>query len=250
MFSLEVLNTDEGYTGLSTTVPVTVHTQTDRSIEDGDALTDGYQLTTRSPRRQHPLVVLLLGLLISSALSTPALAADDPTGPATFDLTVDNRGNVHRLFEESIRLLASNGDAEFSCENFTVLGDSTRVVQAVWPDPPLLCWCTMDVEIDDGQGNLLIASTRVVAFPRRLSLALLALTAGLALLAVGRRRRRTARFDRQLGVARREGTNIATTIEHARSSPPTIEHQPQPGDLAMFAARGTHGRQPRRRRQP
>ena len=43
--SLEVLNTDAAYAGLSTTVPVTVHTQADRSIEDGDALTASYQLT-------------------------------------------------------------------------------------------------------------------------------------------------------------------------------------------------------------
>ena len=69
------------------------------------------------------------------------------TGPATFELTVDNRGNVHRRFEEGTQLLASDGDAEFPFENFTVLGDSTRVVQAVWPDPPLLCWCTVDVAI-------------------------------------------------------------------------------------------------------
>lgn len=112
---------------------------------------------------------------------------------------------MHRRFEEDTQLLASNGDTDFAFENFTVLGDSTRVVQAVWPDPPLLSWCTVDVEIDDGQGNLLLASTRVIAFPLRLSLALLALTVGLAFLAIGRRRRRTARFDRQLEAARREG---------------------------------------------
>lgn len=43
--SLEVLNTSAAYTGLSTTVPVTVHTQADRSLEGGDALTASYQLT-------------------------------------------------------------------------------------------------------------------------------------------------------------------------------------------------------------
>ena len=43
--SLEVLNTDATYAGLSTTVPVTVHTQAARSIEGGDALTASYQLT-------------------------------------------------------------------------------------------------------------------------------------------------------------------------------------------------------------
>ena len=42
--SLEVLNTSAAYAGLSTTVPVTVHTQAARSIEGGDALTASYQL--------------------------------------------------------------------------------------------------------------------------------------------------------------------------------------------------------------
>ena len=214
------------------------------------------------------------------------------TGQAMFEMTVHNRGNVHRRFEEDTRLLASNGDSDFAFDNFTVLGDSTRVVQAVWPDPPLLCWCTVDVEIDDGQGNLLVASTRVIAFPLRLSLALLALTVGLAIVAIGRRRRRTAKFDQQLEEARREGANTnsasdprprrlaprvdppaqhrqptttpppptpgaisaplahattATSLETSASAPPTIV--PQPLDMRLFTAHGTHNRHPRQRRR-
>jgi hypothetical protein len=42
--SLEMLNTSAAYAGLSTTAPVTVHTQAARSIEGGDALTASYQL--------------------------------------------------------------------------------------------------------------------------------------------------------------------------------------------------------------
>lgn len=42
--SLEVLNTDASYAGLSTTVPVIVHAQGGRSIQGGDALTASYQL--------------------------------------------------------------------------------------------------------------------------------------------------------------------------------------------------------------
>ena len=154
------------------------------------------------------------------------------TGSASFALTVDNRGNVHRRFEEETQLLASDGDTDFAFENFNVLGDSTRVVHAVWPDPPLLCWCTVEVAIDDGQGDLLIASTRVIAFPLRLSLALLtltvglallALTVGLSLLAVGRRRRRTARFDRQLHAARREGAAARSTT----AEQPGLQPQPR-----------------------
>ena len=154
------------------------------------------------------------------------------TGPATFELTVDNRGNVHRRFEEDTQLLASSGDNSFAFENFTVLGDSSRVVQAVWPDPPLLCWCTVDVEIDDGQGNLLVASTRVIAFPLRLSLALLALTVGLAIVAIGRRRRRKAKFDQQLEEARREGANTNSAPDPRprrlapRVDPPAQHRQP------------------------
>lgn len=67
--------------------------------------------------------------------------------------------------------MATTGHNQFSFDNLTVIGNATRVVEAVWPDPPLLCWCTIEVEIDDGQGNLLVASTRVIAFPLRLTLA-------------------------------------------------------------------------------
>ena len=123
-------------------------------------------------------------------------------GPAAFELTVHNHGNVHRRFEEDGRLLATRDNTSFPFENFTVLGDSTRVVEATWTDPPLLCWCTVDVEIDDGRGNLLTASTQVIAFPLRFSLALLVLTVGLAFVAVGRRRGRTARLERKLQNAR------------------------------------------------
>lgn len=145
------------------------------------------------------------------------------TGPAPFELTVNNRGNVHRRFEEDTQLRATNGDNDFAFENFTVLGDSTRVVEAVWSDPPLLCWCTIEVEVDDGRGNLLTASTRVIAFPLRLSLALLALTLGLAILAFGRHRHRTARLDRQLH--RQRDTNAPTP----RSAPDMRpQHSPRP----------------------
>ena len=149
------------------------------------------------------------------------------TGPAAFELIMHNRGNVHRRFEADTQLLATKGDDDFAFENFTVLGDSTRVVQASWADPPLLCWCTIEVALDDGQGNLLIASTRVIAFPLRLTLALLALTAGLALVTVGRRHRRAAGFDRPREVA------------------PTVAH---PIDTGMFTAHAVPAGRRRRRR--
>lgn len=106
---------------------------------------------------------------------------------ARLDLTVHNRGNVHRRFEDSTRLIAIRGEDEFAFQNFTVLGGSTRVVEAIWTDPPTFCWCTIAVETDDGQGNLLVASTRVLMFPLRLTLAILAAGLGLSLLLAARR---------------------------------------------------------------
>lgn len=138
------------------------------------------------------------------ALTGPRLV---DSGAARLELTVHNRGNIHRRFEESTRLIATAGEEEFAFQNFTVLGDSTRVVEASWPDPPTFCWCTIDVETDDGQGNLLVASTRVLMFPLRLTLAILAAAVGLSLLLAARRRRRTQRLEQLLAQAHQDGIN-------------------------------------------
>jgi hypothetical protein len=155
-------------------------------------------------------------LLELGELSGPRLI---DTGPATFELTVHNRGNVHRRFEGDTQLLAAAGDNGFAFENFAILGGSSRVVEAVWPEPPLLCWCTIEVEVDDGRGNLLAVSTRVIAFPLRMSLALLALTVGLAIVAIERRRRRTSRLVQQLEAARREGANTNSAPDQGPQPP-------------------------------
>lgn len=138
------------------------------------------------------------------ALTGPRLV---DSGAARLELTVHNRGNIHRRFEESTRLVATAGEEEFAFQNFTVLGDSTRVVEAIWPDPPTFCWCTIDVETDDGQGNLLVASTRVLMFPLRLTLAILAAAVGLSLLLAARRRRRAQRLEQLLAQAHQDGIN-------------------------------------------
>ena len=155
-------------------------------------------------------------------LSGPTLI---DAGPATFELPVHNRGNVHRQFQEDGRIEATTGHGQFAFDNFTVIGNATRVVEAVWPDPPMLCWCTIEVEVDDGQGNLLIASTRVIAFPLRLTLGMTALLTGLVVLTIGRRRRRAARFEQQLDAARREGATSqaapAAQVAQATSSRPS-----------------------------
>lgn len=136
-------------------------------------------------------------------------------GPADFALTVHNRGNIHRRHQEDNRLVATSGNGDFRFQNFIILGDATRIVEGTWPDPPLVCWCTIDVEVPDGQGGLATASTQVIAFPLRLSLALLALAGGVVVLAIAHRRRRAARFEQRLDEARREGA--ATHLQ----SPPT-----------------------------
>lgn len=143
------------------------------------------------------------------------------TGPADFELAVHNRGNVHRRYQEDDRLVATSGHGEFRFQNFVILGDATRVVEATWPDPPLVCWCTIEVEVPDGQGGLATASTQVIAFPLRLSLALLALTGGMAVLAIAHRRRRVARFEQRLEEARREGA-----ATRSQSAPASSEDRP------------------------
>lgn len=154
-------------------------------------------------------------------------------GPATFELSVHNRGNVHRLFEEGDQILATTGHSEFSFDSFTVIGNATRVVEAVWPDPPLLCWCTVEVEVDDGEGNLLVASTRVIAFPLRLTLGMTAFMTGLVVLVIGRRRRRAARFEQQLDAARREGAGTRTAPQPRVASTPPAPAAPAPSVPSM-----------------
>ena len=135
-------------------------------------------------------------------LSGPRLV---DSGAARFELTVHNRGNVHRRFEEATRLLATSGDSKFAFQNFTVLGESTRKVEAMWAEPPTFCWCSIAVETDDGQGNILSASTRVLMFPLRLTLAGVAAVIGLGMLLAASRRRRAQRLEQLLAQARQEG---------------------------------------------
>ncbi len=149
-------------------------------------------------------------------------------GTTTFELPVHNRGNVHRRFEEDSQIMATTGHGQFSFDNFTVIGNATREVEAVWANPPLLCWCTIEIEVDDGQGNLLVASTRVIAFPLRLTLGMTVFLAGLVVLAIGRRRRRAARFEQQLDAARREGADTRTAPRPPAASVPPAPAAPSP----------------------
>ncbi|QBI20781.1 hypothetical protein ER308_15220 [Egibacter rhizosphaerae] len=121
-------------------------------------------------------------------LSGPAVI---DRGPAEFELAVHNRGNIHRTFQEEGRLTATTGEGDFAFENFTVLGDGTRLVEGVWRDPPILCLgCTVEVTADDGQGGEVVATTSVLVFPWQLSLAGLLAGLGLLMLLLARRRRR------------------------------------------------------------
>src|SRR5205823_5131499 len=64
-------------------------------------------------------------------------------GPVRFDLTVRDSGNVHRDYIRPHNLVAlAHGDV-VAFPDFTVLRDSTRIIQAEWPDPPLICICTL-----------------------------------------------------------------------------------------------------------
>lgn len=62
---------------------------------------------------------------------------------------------------------------------------------------------------DDGQGNAVSASTRVVVFPVRLTAGVLAVASGLGMLLAAHRRRKAARLEEQLEQARQEGFQAA-----------------------------------------
>ncbi len=161
-------------------------------------------------------------------------------GPAELELTVHNRGNVHRQFARNTQLIATANGAEIPFPAFSVLGDSTRIVQTAWNDPPTFCWCNITVEIDDGQGNIASVSTVVIVFPWRLTIILLALVAGLAMFRRGRQRARLARVSPSGPSTLDDGPAPAPTTR--RSQDADGASQPEPGPEhphpRLFTAKG------------
>ena len=110
-------------------------------------------------------------------------------GPIRVRTTVRNRGNVHQDFGGARPLTADVGPGQrIAFGGFTVLRESTRVVETDWSDPPLFCFCRVVVRAADGRGGTTFATERVVVVPLRLIAAGLLLAVGAALVMRGRRR--------------------------------------------------------------
>jgi len=111
-------------------------------------------------------------------------------GPATFTVTVHNRGTIHHDFVRPGQLVARVHGQSVKFPDFTVLRGSTRVVSTQWQHPPLVCLCRVTLAADDGQGHQIVVSRQVIVFPLRFSAGLILLALGLAL---AQRRRRARR---------------------------------------------------------
>lgn len=117
-------------------------------------------------------------------------------GPATFTVTVHNRGTIHHDFVRPRQLVARVHGKSVKFPDFTVLRGSSRVVSTQWQHPPLVCLCRVTLAADDGQGHQIVVSRQVIVFPLRFSAGLLLLALGLAL---AQRRRRARRVSANLG---------------------------------------------------
>lgn len=133
-------------------------------------------------------------------------------GPIRIRLNVRNLGNVHRDYTGPNRISASVEGQTIQFPDVTVLRDSVRVVEAVWPNPPLFCFCKVSVVSDDGQGHVISLQTRVIVVPLRLIGGLLLVVVGLFLLTRGISRRRRRRLEALLGQVRHEA------LEEGRAS--------------------------------
>jgi hypothetical protein len=133
-------------------------------------------------------------------------------GPIRIRLNVRNLGNVHRDYTGPNRLSASVEGRTIQFPDLTVLRDSVRVVEAVWPNPPLFCICKVSVVSDDGQGHMIMVQARVIVFPARLVGGFVLVVVGLFLLTRGISRRRRRRLSAMLEEVRQEA------LEEGRAS--------------------------------
>ncbi|MGH3341350.1 MAG: hypothetical protein ACRDPK_00395 [Carbonactinosporaceae bacterium] len=126
-------------------------------------------------------------------------------GSVPLALSVRNRGNVHEDYTRPHALVARADGRRITFPDFTVLGGSTRIVEAEWVDPPLLCVCEASVRTGDGRGHAITRQARVVIVPFREIIGVLIAALGLVLLTRGGRRFHRSRLDS----ARREGYELA-----------------------------------------
>ena len=136
-------------------------------------------------------------------LSAPSLA---DSSPLTIALEVRNEGNVHRDFRGKDALeVRTQGRAVAALPETTLLAGENDRLETTWENPPLFCICTLRVAADDGSGQTVTATKRVIVFPFRLAVGTLLLAFGLRLLWRARRRR----LDALLAAARAQGREEA-----------------------------------------
>jgi hypothetical protein len=117
-------------------------------------------------------------------------------GPIRFRVEVRNLGNFHRDFIQPDNLEAVVGQEQsIELPDFSVLGNSRRVIEAEWQDPPLFCICRIQVDSDDGRGGRVHTEATIIVLPLRLILGLLLAAVGLFLLT--RRSRREQKRRRE-----------------------------------------------------
>jgi hypothetical protein len=167
-----------------------------------------------------PLLIQVPGIVVQriefDSLSGPWLATG---GSVPVRLTIRNLGNVHRDYIQPDNLLAtaSSGD-QISFPSFTVLRESTRVVEAKWTDPPLFCICRISVRGDDGRGHEIITGVRIIVFPLWQVLGILLASIGLFLLARDRRKRRHRRVAAALADLRAQSQDWRRRLGEAETA--------------------------------
>jgi hypothetical protein len=143
-------------------------------------------------------------------LQAPTISAG---GPVTLSVPVHNRGNVHHDYVRPHGLAARIGDRTLAFPDFTVLGNSTRMVSARWSDPPLFCRCRVSISVPDGTGKTITRQATITVLPvREAAGALIAALGLLLLLRAGRRY-----YHLALTKARREGYQDALDLRDDHS---------------------------------
>ena len=153
------------------------------------------------------------------------------SGSVPLTLTIRNQGTVHEDYYQPHGILGSANAGSVSFPDFSVLRQTVRTVHGQWDNPPLLCWCSLRVYGDDGNGRVVSASTRVFVFPFRLAVGLLIAMIGLYIARSELRNRRAisraeaeASLQAKLEAARLQG------FEGAASESP-VPSQPAAGPL-------------------
>ncbi len=109
-------------------------------------------------------------------LRAPAFAT---WGPVEVTANVRNTGTVHRDFRGTDALLLQGSGGGHAFPDFTVPRSASRDISTSW-DPPIMCVCTLRLDVTNLDGSPQTQTVRVVVFPWPIALGFL----GVLLLAV------------------------------------------------------------------